>query len=195
MAKARRKVELTLYGLAESDPPDPVRFRNRSAMRAEWHDPDDTTPSARRTPKAVHGYRRFDPLRQHVQRFGERSVFTPEMIDAADRLRGDYDGAAIGFSAPRDDGLPVTSVVYRPAMGPSRNADRQLSCAARFERAWSLIEDQAERVLARIVVLENRSLTFAARTLGRSRDGLSDDLARVLDLLAQHYDLRQRRAA
>jgi hypothetical protein len=86
------------------DPP-PIRLANQSAMNSEWRDPEDTLPSAARTARTVTGYRGYDPLRRCLARHGDRCGISERHVLAADRLRTFADGAAIGFSPPRDGNL------------------------------------------------------------------------------------------
>jgi hypothetical protein len=186
---SRRPSLVPLPSLTE--PPQPIRLVNLSAMRSEWRDPAETMPSTTRTVKTVTGYRGFDPLRRCFQRHGDRCDITERHIVAADILRRLADGAAIGFSGERDLSVPITSITYRPVTGPAPLALKQAKCWAGFVRAMAIFT-RDQRALLTWVVLLNRTvdrwckekraageIVFAAYLMGR--------LTACLDLLEQHF--------
>jgi hypothetical protein len=134
----------------------------------------------------VHGYRTFDPLRKCRKRHGDASSITERHVVAADLLRGLADGAAIGFSAPRDLSLPVQAVTHRPRFGPGRLAERQARCWRRFVKAMAAFT-RAQRELLTLVVLTNNSVhrIAAARRINPPR--LMGELVACLDQLEQHF--------
>jgi hypothetical protein len=101
-----------------------------------------------------------------LKRHQERSSFTPEHVAAADRLRLCYDGARLGFVSLKDR-RPIQSINHHPAMGPTNTALRQYRCRREFDAVWATL-DGAERVLVRMVVLENLACGKAATALGWS---------------------------
>jgi hypothetical protein len=125
------------------------------AMRGEWRDPGDVTPSATRTARTIKGWRRGDPLRACRQRHGEACGITERHILAADRLRSYADGAAIGFSGERDVSLPVTRIIYRPSAGPGPAALLQARCWRNFVRAMAIFTAD-QRQFVTFILLLNR---------------------------------------
>ena len=106
-------------------------------------------------------------------------------IVAADILRGLADGAAIGFTAPRDLSLPVQAVTYRPSLGPTRTAERQTRCWRRFVKAMAVFT-RAQRELLTLAVLLNTSVHRIAAARGLQAPILMGQLVACLDMLAQH---------
>jgi hypothetical protein len=143
----------TLLPLASLAPdgPDPVRLVNRTAMRSEWNDPDDSMPSSRRTARTISGHMAFDPLRWCLHRHGARSSYTVEHVQAADRLRLAFDGSRLGFSALKD-WRPIQATQFRPSQGPGATALKQTKAARDFAAAWNVL-DVDERAMMVLVVL------------------------------------------
>jgi hypothetical protein len=166
--------------------PPEAQLANRFTMQGEWADPDDNRPTAARTARTVVGYRGFDPLRKCRRRHGNGSSITERHVVAADLLRGLADGAAIGFSAPRDLSMPIQAIVYRPSTGPGRLAERQARCWRRFVRCMAMFT-RAQRELLTLVVLLNNSVhrVAAARDINPPR--LMGELVACLDQLEQHF--------
>src|SRR5215472_218863 len=156
MRKAFRK-RSTLPALPSLiERPPAAQLASGKAMRSEWRDPSDMTPSATRTVRTIKGWRRGDPLRACRQRHGDACGITERHILAADRLRSYADGATIGFSDQRDLSLPVTRIVYRPTTGPRPAALRQARCWRNFVRAMAIFTAQQRQFLT-FVLLLNRS--------------------------------------
>jgi hypothetical protein len=105
---------------------------------------------------------------------------------AADILRGLADGAAIGFTAPRDLSLPVQAIVYRPSMGPTRTAERQARCWHRFVKVMAIFT-RTQRELLTLVVLLNTSVQRIATVRGLQAPALMGTLVACLDQLDQHF--------
>jgi hypothetical protein len=158
-----------------------------ATMRDDWPDPTDDRPSVARTARTVSGRRAFCPLRWCLKRHQERSSFTPEHVAAADRLRLCYDGARLGFASLRD-WRPIRSINYRPAMGPTNTALRQYRCRREFDAVWTTL-NEFERVLVRMVVLENLACGKAAGTLGWPLPMTVTALVAVLDRLCERWDI------
>jgi hypothetical protein len=181
-----------LPSLEETGPPL-IRKLNHSVMRDSWTDPDDLRPNVR-SGRIVGGHRAFCPLRWCVKRHAERSSFTPEHILAADKLRGLWDGARIGFAGLKD-WAPVHSILYRPPLGPAKTALRQWKAARAFDKAWRCLDAKARPVIA-LVVLANRALSVTATTLGITPALAGQRAVEGLDLLCRHFGIRPvRRAA
>lgn len=163
-------------------PPPDMQLVNRTVQKAEWTDPLDMNPQ-RRLARQVSGWRRRDPLRECLARHGDASSFSLDHIRAADVLRNLYDGTTIGFtSAARMAGLPVTSVTYRPALGPTRTAQRQQRCGYKLRRVLGAFPPE-EKALLLAVVLLNRPIARVAAAWGEGRHGLMKILVSALDKL------------
>jgi hypothetical protein len=174
--------------------PPAQQLLNRRAVRDSWVDPDDMTPGASRTARQVSGYRAYCPLRRCRARHGERSSFSVEHVGAADKLRLLHDGSRLGFAGIKD-WRPISATTYRPSLGPSNLALKQLRCRVAFDRAWGLFGDRA-RALVLLVVLQNRAVSGAAERLGIAPALAMQRLVEALDALVEHFDLgRERRRA
>jgi hypothetical protein len=162
-------------------------------MKSEWSDPTDLTPTAARTARQVHGFRAFCPLRRCVGRHGEAAGYTPEMIEAADRLRGLFDGARIGFSVLKD-WRPIQAVQYRPVTGPTPTALRQLRCREGFDRIWALLDVDTRAVVGAVVLL-NRPLTEFSGGQRMRHYAAKDRLITALGRMVLHFEIRELRGA
>src|SRR5215471_16768824 len=110
MRKASRKSSTLPALLSLIESPPPAQLASGKAMRDEWRDPSDVTPSATRTGRTIKGWRSGDLLRACRRRHGDACGITERHILAADRLRSYADGAAIGFSGERNLSLPVNRI-------------------------------------------------------------------------------------
>jgi hypothetical protein len=128
-------------------------------------------------------------LRWCLKKHQERSSFTHEHVAAADKLRGLYDGGTTGFSPRRDYSQPVQSIMYRPSQGPTVTAKQQFKCGREFDAVWGTF-DEPEKVLVRMVLLENLSLGKAAKVLNWSPPMTTVALVAVLDRLCERWDIR-----
>jgi hypothetical protein len=195
MAKTR-KLRATLRVLPSliAERPPEVQLVNRRVVKDSWTDPQDDKPTAARTARQVSGYRQFCPLRRCRARHGERSSFSIEHVEAADRLRQLYDGSRLGFSALKDL-RPIQSVQYRPSMGPTTTAMRQLKARQQFTRVWSRFSEDHRAILI-AVVLRNMSLTATAALFSISMPRLTQTAVELLDRLVEHFEVgRERRRA
>ena len=196
MARRGRSTRSTLAPLPSIETPPAAQLVNHRTMRSEWRDPTDLTPSAARSARTIAGYRQFDPLRRCLQRHGDRCGITREHIVAADLLRAWGDGAAIGFSAPRDDGLPVTGVVHLPKTGPGRLAEHRARCWRRFVRVMAIFNAE-QRALVTHVVLLNRSVNawvkeHRERSLPVNAGKVMSALVGCLDMLVEFLNAEVR---
>jgi hypothetical protein len=136
MARPRLDRKILVLDRFSDDGIQDVRKRKNggptAVHRSSWRDPDDTSPTAAKTARQVTGYRTFCPLRRIAQ--GRSSSITDAHIHAAEMLRKAADAAGIGFSAERD-GMPVTSIVYGPKLGPGKAAQASEKAARDFKRA------------------------------------------------------------
>jgi hypothetical protein len=191
MRKRRARPTLRPLPSLIAEPPPMQQLVNRRAVKDTWNDPSDDKPGASRTARQVAGYRQYCPLRRCRQRHGERSSFSTQHIEAADKLRACFDGSRLGFSGLR--GLtPVTTAMYRPALGPAKPALRQLRCREQFDAAWALFSDQARALLLSCVLL-NRAITRTAALLGVSPPWTTQKLVEVLDVLCDHFEIGERK--
>jgi hypothetical protein len=184
-----------LPSLLEPDKPPEVQIASHKAMRGEWTDPQDDRPSAARVARTVRGHRAYDPIRWSIARHGSRSNFTTDHVAAADALRVCFDGARLGFSALRD-WRPVTALTFRPSTGPSATALKQVKSRRAFDAAWARFRDP-ERALLLGCVLRNLSISKVAALTRQTASRITARLVVALDLLAQHFEIREprRRAA
>jgi hypothetical protein len=181
----RRRSAATLPILPSLSLPPPLAQRESGkVMKSEWVDPDDTTPGAAKSAKTVRAWRKFDPLRRLVERHG--TSITEQHVMAADQLRSLADGAAIGYSAPKDEMVPVTQIVYRPSQGPGSTARRQAQCWRQFVKAMGIFT-QAQRALIVEIVLLNTPVAHAAAKLGKNAQTLMGVLEACLDLLVDFF--------
>jgi hypothetical protein len=177
-----------------AEPPLEVRKVNRSVMKDTWGDPLDDKPGASRTARQVAGWRSFCPLRKCRARHGEKSSFSLEHIEAADRLRAAWDGSRLGYSALKDL-RPVQSAMYRPSQGPGAVALKQLRAREQFTRVWSLFSENHQALLV-AVVLRNVSLTATVALFSISMPRLTQTVVELLDRLVLHFEIgRERRPA
>jgi hypothetical protein len=194
MAKRRHaKTTLPPLGSLADMPPPVIRIVNRTAFKAEWADPDDFKPNARRTARQVSGYMAFCPLRWCLRRHGPRSSYTLRHIVAADKLRLAFDGSRLGFMSLKD-WRPVTAINYRPSTGPTQNAMRQLKCRRTFDQVWSIFPE-SDRALLLAVVLRNIPVGRTADLLGWTKPKTTQAMVAVLDKLADHFGVEEDRAA
>jgi hypothetical protein len=186
--KKRSRSTLPLLPSLLSDEPPSAQHLSQRVMRAEWIDPGDDNPN-RRTARMVAGFRARCPLRRCIARFGARAGYTPEMIEAADRLRSAYDGMRLGFNGLVLDGRPINEVkLYLPPSGPTRPALRQLKCRQTFERAWSLFDEDA-RAMLMLVVLRNMPMTRYAELAGIRAETAKERMLQALDRLVDWFDI------
>jgi hypothetical protein len=197
MGKSRKrrgaKGTTTLQPLAslEMGPPEVQRITGK-VFKTSWADPEDMRPNAREA-RTVTGHRAYCPLRWCRKRHGDRSAFTVEHIEAADRLRAAWDGARLGFAGLKD-WRPISSIQYRPSTGPGTAARRQLGCRKAFDKAWALFDDRSRALLASVVLM-NLSIAQTSETLSITKALASQRLAESLAMLVRHFDLGERRRA
>ena len=153
-------------------------------MRSEWRDPDDITPTARRTARVIQGWRSFCPLRRMAGH--PASGITAEHIMGADKLRELVDVAAIGYSGDRP--LVYVQTYPQPRMGLSASLVRQVQAARAVQRA---VRPYTEAQLAMIEAIILRNTTLRAWTMTRTGAHPNVEKGRllaILDLLAQHFE-------
>ncbi len=162
-------------------------------MRSSWRDPDDITPNARRTARAIAGFRAGCALRRMMHHHAGRSSIIEEHVIAADLLRLQVDAVLIGFFPGRRELMPVSAIMYGPRTGPSIAALRSVRAWKPLQQALALFTE-AERRLLSWVVLENRSVASWCAAL--REQGLSaspnrgmQTLVETLDRLVLHYDV------
>lgn len=166
-----------------------------AVMEAEWRDPEDVQPDARRHSRTIRGHRAYDPLRWSRRRHGDASSITELHVHAADRLRRAYDLAALG-------GLPGVvwlrgaiphQTHYQPLSGPRIASLAMLRAHREFRRAMAIFVLRHELFLIAAVVLENTSISAWTRFLKASGKPSAPQaetkrLVAALDKLVQHYD-------
>jgi hypothetical protein len=115
------------------------------------------------------------------------------MVEAADRLRGLFDGARLGFSTLKD-GRPISAIRYGPATGPSKTALKQLRCRTMLGHAWSLFNEDTRSLLL-MVVLKNVPITRYAGLAGVSPAFVKQQLVEALDRLIEWFNIEVVRGA
>jgi hypothetical protein len=180
-----------LWSLHSESPPL-IQRETQKVMKASWRDPTDTRPGVMASVREISGYRRLDPLRFCLKRHGNACGITERHIIAADLLRVAADGAAIGFSAPRDMLLPISSIQYRPSTGPDSQALHQQRCWRGFVRVSAIFSKEDLLLLIHVVIL-NWSVAKWVRVLnlaGQRADARREmsRLIAALDRLVEHYD-------
>ena len=178
----------------EAPAADPPAVRRRPGlgrvMRAEWNDPDDIRPDARRTPRSVSGFRAYCPLRRMAAIRG--SAVTSAHIMAADKLREQADLARLGYSAVRE--MIFVQMAAGPRSGPSPGQRAQAAAARDLARALARFTAAQCEMLAAII-LANQSIKAWTEQLGRRPGARRVDpsvetgrLLAILDILAAHYE-------
>lgn len=154
-------------------------------MRASWTDPDDVRPDAKRAPRAITGWRSFDPLRRMLVH--ANSGISHAHIMAADRLREQVDLATLGYSANR----PLIYIAHyhlpRAGMGPAALAQvRAMRAVLRVIKLYT----HTELLVLEAIVLRNQSIRAWIATLPIKVDPATVKrcLLYVLDELADHFE-------
>jgi hypothetical protein len=154
----------------------------RHAMRATWRDPDDITPGARRTPKEISGWRRYDPLRKMLVH--PNSGITVDHIMAADKLRELVDVATLGFSVDRS--LVFITQAYLPRAGMGPGAIAQVQAMRAVARVIILFPGRQLAVI-QAVILRNQTISACAQARGEARAAIKRRLLAILERLVQHF--------
>jgi hypothetical protein len=178
----------TLPPLPSALVPPEVRLVNQSAMKAEWRDPDDTTPSAAKAARSISGWRSYDPLRKcHGH---PSSKITLSHIVAADLLRRLTDGVAIGFSGGRDM-MSARSWQFGPLTGFGAPAIRSAKAWPAFRRAMAIFTAAERELITSVVLLNSPVRAWCIRQRELSRHANPDiemrRLVACLDRLVEHF--------
>jgi hypothetical protein len=191
MARRARQKRLVGYpGLVAEAPPD-VQISTGKVMRDSWSDPTDTTPTEAKAAREISAHRAFCPLRWCRRRHGERSRYTTDHIESADRLRAAWDGSRLGFRALKD-WRPVGTTQFRPSMGPGMSAMKQLKCRVASDRMGAPF-DTPSRALVVACLLRNMAIGNAAELFGWTKAKTTDRMVEILDRLCGHLDIGERR--
>jgi hypothetical protein len=153
-------------------------------MPATWRDPDDITPGARRTPREITGWMRYDALRRM---FGDpRSGVTAQHVMAADTLRELVDLATLGYAADRPLIYVQQNAQPRFGMGPAALA--QVKAARAVTRVVKLF-GPLQLLMIQAIVLRNVSVRKWTEALpaGASQAVEKGKLLAILDVLVQHF--------
>ena len=151
-------------------------------MRAVWRDPDDVVPGARRAPREIAGWRRFDPLRRMLVH--PASGITAQHVMAADMLRELVDLATMGYSADRP--LIFVEQTTEPRFGLGPAALAQLRAARAVKRVIKLFPPPQLEMI-QTVVLRNVTVRAWAMAVGGNQAVEKGRLLNVLDILVQHF--------
>jgi hypothetical protein len=154
-------------------------------MPSEWRDPDDVTPGARRTPRAIAGWRTYDPLRK-MMGHAASGISTAHVL-AADLLREQVDLALLGFSAARPLIYVAQTPLPRWGLGPAALA--QMRAVRSLRRVVGLFSPP-QLLMLEVIVLRN--ITLRQWVLTRDPPSPAREEKRrlliVLDRLAAHYE-------
>jgi hypothetical protein len=153
-------------------------------MPATWRDPDDTAPTARRTPREIAGWRRYDALRRM---FGDpRSGITAQHIMAADTLRELVDLATLGYAADRPLIYVAQNAQPRFGMGPAALA--QVKAARAVKRVTALFPP-LQLAMIQAIILRNVSVRAWTTALPppASQAVEKGKLLAILEILVQHF--------
>jgi hypothetical protein len=164
----------------DSEDPQP-----RHAMRGDWVDPDDTRPNASKTPRKVHGWRTYCPLRKMSGH--PSSGMSIQHIMAADKFREQVDLAMLGYSSER----PLIYVAQFPlprwGMGPAAVA--QLVAVRDVRRVMRLFTTP-QLAMIEMILLRNLSVRQWCAHGGVSLNQALEKrkLMAILDRLVEYYD-------
>ena len=154
MTRTRARPGNNSIGPAIPEPitPPAQQLVNGHASRAEWDDPDDTGRRNSTHARAVHGFRRADPILALHRR--SPNEFTRQHVQACERLRDDHEiGQGVNLGLGSGGGL-----------GP---ADAQMDAMARYRaavralgpRLWAIVDP---------VVIHWHTVAWWAAKFGRS---------------------------
>jgi hypothetical protein len=182
----RHGAKVTL-GLLPSlaDKPPAHQIAVGKLIAAEWRDPADLD-ALRREGRTVAGWRRSCVLRRS-QQCNASSPFTEQHVAVADIMRRLYDVARLGYSAPKDGLLPVTAIMYRPALGPSKRAEASAKAARDFARAWAILADY-EQSIVEALILNGVSIEEVMQDRHWCHEKTVRLLVAALDRLCEHFD-------
>jgi hypothetical protein len=154
-------------------------------MRAEWRDPEDTSPDARKSARIIQGYRRFCPLRRMLA--NTASGITEQHVMAADKLRELADLATLGYTGPRLLLFVLHSAGPVTGLGPAALARNAAWRALR--RAMRLFSP-TQLAMLDAIVLGNQTLRAwtLARGEGAHPNVEKGRLLAILDTLAHHFE-------
>ncbi len=154
-------------------------------MAAEWRDPDDITPGARRTPRSIAGFRRYDPLRKMSGH--PNSGIGASHIHAADKFREQVDLATMGYAAVRP--LIFVAQYAAPRWGLTRPEIARMRALRSVRRVMGLFAPP-QLLLLEAIVLRNITLRqWVQATVPLSSSRLEKRrLMIILDRLAEHYE-------
>jgi len=156
----------------------------RKSMRARWTDPDQSgLSSARRTPRTVTGFRRFDPIRKLYAR--KTSGVTLEHIAAADKLRELVDISALGFTALRS--LILTLQFRQPSAGLNRAALARNRAHRSLLRVLRRFRMNQLEMIDRIILSGMTLKQWVEASFDRDGPTEHAKLLAILDRLAEHF--------
>ncbi len=150
----------------------------RDVQEAEWRDPADNNPNARK-PKTVRGHRRYDVLRG-LKDGGD--LVTIQHVATADRYRLDYEVGHEGANPGGEGGLVRVDQAYQED-GPTH---RRLAAMARYREATVAVGQTLNVILVHVVLL-NRDVTSYAVPRNIRREIAMGYLVAALDRLLEHY--------
>lgn len=159
-----------------------------------WSDPSDTVNT--RSPRQIKGHRRGDWLGKQYRR--QNTDITRDHVEAASRFRCDWDVAQFGLSAGDVLARGFVGGGFGPSAGPTAAASARAVADREVRRVLAAIGPTAAPLLI-WTVCENRDVrSFCmaqSELLGEKQDEKKafGRLLGVLDRLAEHYGINERR--
>jgi len=159
-------------------------------VQANWTDPDDVRPDAKRKPRQIEGWRTLCVLR-HIEQVG--GDIEPRHIRAGDWLRQRFDLATKGLSSPRELYEGGSHVAPGPRAGPSAGAIASAMADSEVQVALRPFSFEQCRLLSAIV-LENMAIQKWAAAESERRDRRvsasieQGKLIAILEILAKRQE-------
>lgn len=171
--RARFKGKPNGPAIQEPISPPAQQQANGHAVRAEWDDPEDTGRRNSTHARAVHGFRRADPLITLHKR--DPKEITEQHLRAAERLRDDWE---MGQGVMRRSGAGNGDVGIITA---------QMAAAQRYRSAVKAVGPRLFSVLE-LIVLHGWTVAQWAEKFGLSEHKSKGYLIAAMDCLHDHYN-------
>lgn len=153
----------------------------RTVTRASWPDPDDTNP-LRREARQIDGFRTFDALAALHAR--DAKAWTAHHVEAAIRLRRDYEVGVLGASSAGGRGMTE-------ARSPDGKMVARVDTATAYREAMDALGRSAAWDVRRLV-LENWTLAEIADRDNVGATRVSGRVEAALTRLVEHYGIDRR---
>ncbi len=190
-AQAETASRVILFPLALE--PAAVRCKRRgggptAVMQAEWSDPDDVKPDAKKTARQVKGWMTYCPLRRMAEH--RSSSITPQHIAAADLIRFSWELGKYGYSG--EQSMMFIDSEFGSRI-PNNGAAARIAAIRDYKRAVATWPDDDIRML-HYVVIGNHSVfawvPYESERIGKrlNPDGETKRLVTLLGFLVKYYD-------